>query len=50
MEFIKAFERENTLIGQYGKNNFFTAWAMGLYLDTADLAQHLHQRDGDGMD
>lgn len=39
MEYIKAFEGEDALIAQYGKNKFFTVWAMGLYLDTSDLLQ-----------
>lgn len=39
MEYIKAFESETALIAQYGKDKFFTVWAMGMYLDTSDLAQ-----------
>lgn len=39
MEYLKAFEKEIELIKKYGKNKFFTVWAMGIYLDTSDLNQ-----------
>src|SRR5574344_1968892 len=39
MDYIEKFKTEKNLIDQYTINKAFIVWAMGLYLDIADLEQ-----------
>lgn len=39
MNYISAFKSETQLIKDYGENNAFLIWVMGLYLDYSDLCE-----------